>query len=902
MGPGPLERAAQRLVQAMAKEPGPWSCVLPGRRAVRQFLAALAEVLPPSMEAPEALSQGNWLAKWRQGSGRAVDPRTAVHLWSLVLRRAPELRLLQALGQSPPGPDASRAWWLLGRRAADLHRELNQENLDFAALVQRDPGHAGRWKAWLALAEDYARELEARGLVDGDVQRRSAPLREQGRLAWIMVPTASTLEHATLTALGDRVLAMIYADEADAAGFDDFGRLHSDFWGRAHIPLRLDRWQVVETPREGALAMTAEVQRLADAGRQPAWSADEVVLSTPDSQWKPFLERALQSRSLALRDAAGFAVAEHPIVRLLDATAPLLSGWRFQDAARLLRHSDVQAALRESGAQGTGLTAALDDYHIEHLPMYAEELLPRAPQVLADAWAFLRTGLGDLASNARRPLSAWGPSVTAWLRHIYGARDWQAEREVGQRATMVLSQCREVVEGWSLCPAEELRCDGAGALQVLVEELRAMDTLPDPVEPEGTTLELLGWRELLWDRSKALVLGGFQEGSVPEAIGDDALLPPALRRSLGMLEENRRLVRDTYLLQALLASKESCFFVGAQRSVEGDPHRPSRLAFFRPDSEIAAALRHAFPESHAVAPPPPGEEGSARRLPLLPGDLHITSMSVTDFKAYIESPYLYYLQRALRLDTCHDRDRELSPRTFGNLFHDVMEAFGKGPHKDSPDVDRIETALLSALDGIAAVRFGPRALPAVQLQLRGLRRRLRWVAEEQAELRRQGWTIHAVEWGPEGEVTIPSMPEMHLRGRVDRIDRHPDFGFRILDYKTGDGAKDPVKDHYSKTKQEWINLQLPLYTVLCESITKGKRVQLGYFCLGKDPESVGLQLASWTEDELVGAFQKARDVARLVQAGEFGDVGRGRAQESVWQALLGQNLVGEEESGEEAGE
>ena len=93
-----------------------------------------------------------------------------------------------------------------------------------------------------------------------------------------------------------------------------------------------------------------------------------------------------------------------------------------------------------------------------------------------------------------------------------------------------------------------------------------------------------------------------------------------------------------------------------------------------------------------------------------------------------------------------------------------------------------------------------------------------------------------------------------VNGRIDRIDYRGD-GIELIDYKTSDSPKDPIKAHLVKVKPEgtpqhlpkeaffeyndktyrWVNLQLPLYAIATQSKNKG-RSEVAYFNLGKTLE------------------------------------------------------------------
>jgi hypothetical protein len=116
-----------------------------------------------------------------------------------------------------------------------------------------------------------------------------------------------------------------------------------------------------------------------------------------------------------------------------------------------------------------------------------------------------------------------------------------------------------------------------------------------------------------------------------------------------------------------------------------------------------------------------------------------------------------------------------------------------------------------------------------------------------------------------------------LVGKIDRIDAHPDLGYRILDYKTHDTPEPPEKMHlspprdgresiqleYKNKTRQWSNLQLPLYRWLCEEsplLDSGRPMQVSYFNLPKTLDKTGVE--TWeAEPELA---DEARRVLHTV--------------------------------------
>ena len=245
-------------------------------------------------------------------------------------------------------------------------------------------------------------------------------------------------------------------------------------------------------------------------------------------------------------------------------------------------------------------------------------------------------------------------------------------------------------------------------------------------------------------------------------------------------------------------------------------------------------------------------------------------MRVTEFRDYLACPYRYYLRHCLELAAVSDDVRELDGAAFGSLAHAVLGDFGESPAAGSTDVEEIGDRLNLSLARRVAGLYGKHPLPAVLVQVEQLRLRLVQFAHWHADWVSQGWRVEHVEKSPEDGkafLTVDNEP-MGLRGRIDRIDVHEATGRRIVfDYKTSDSAKTPEQVH--RAKDEWVDLQLPLYRHLVRGLGIEGPVEVGYIVLPKDTSKAGHLLAEWTDDDFASADRAAEEVIRGVRAEKF---------------------------------
>jgi len=908
---GPLlEKAADWIRAEHGDALGDVVVCLSGARAGRKLRELLARRAAADWEPPRILTPGRLIDDLVRLEGPVAGRLARTLAWERALRSLPRAQLESIVAEAPRDADRS-AWVRLAELVRKLHGELAPEGIDFEALARGDgrPPHAGEVRRFEALAAAQARWrelLEELGVLDPHEARFAAiaagEVDARPSVVLVGVVDLQHLLRRLLERIAGNVSVLVLAPESLAAGFDAFGALRTAFWKERDVDLPVERWHVVEKPVDQA-------DRLVDV--MAAWGGrfapEEISIGLADDEVAPFIDRRLASFGVRARFAAGTPVARTPPARLLGAATRFLAQRDFMAFAALVRHPDVERAVRARARHPEGKRIArADEYQRGHLPdeVTGEWLGGTEASALRSMHGALLEVLGELAGARPRHLAAWTRAIRAFLLAVYGSESLDPEVEEERVLAAALAHCDEVLSRMEELPEALVRSRmrAADALELATRELRALVIPPaPPVSPAlgAAEIDVLGMLELPLDDARALVLVGFNEGRVPETIHGHAFLPDGVRARIGLATNEDRLARDLYALQLLLHSRDT-YLVSGRRSAVGDPLVPSRLAFHAPRAQVLERVRRFLPCKGRREPARESDAASvATALPVLDPVPVLDGMGVTWFRDYLQSPYLFYLRRVLRLETLDDREREMSPLVFGSLVHDVLEAFGKDAAlRDSTDERAIGELLFAQLDLLAAGRFGAAPLPAVAIQLERLRYRFARFAAWQVGRVRAGWRIVHCEWAPEGGAVafpVDGVP-IALRGRIDRIDRHEPSGrWAVLDYKTGETASTPEKTHRRGGRGPWIDLQLPLYAWLVTSLGLDAVPALGYVALGKDEHEVGERMARWSEADLLEAFETAREVVRKVRAGEFRERGNPRAREEILRAILGEGLLASED-------
>jgi RecB family exonuclease len=172
-----------------------------------------------------------------------------------------------------------------------------------------------------------------------------------------------------------------------------------------------------------------------------------------------------------------------------------------------------------------------------------------------------------------------------------------------------------------------------------------------------------------------------------------------------------------------------------------------------------------------------------------------------------------------------------------------------------------------------------------------LENRLQGFALWQARAAAEGWRIRHTET----ELKYKDFRDIRerpvtLKGRVDRIDENLNSRqWRVLDYKTSESAEKPETTH--RRKDEWQDLQLPLYRLLVRSLGIETDVELGYIHLPGDLSRIGCSIASWDQTDLDSAEHQARLIAADILDLKIDRVARGDEMRSREFARLCQDTV-----------
>ena len=851
--------------------------IVPTRQAGRRLRQALAErtggCLPPLMRLPAQV-----ITPSCEPDAPVATPAETVGLLSRLLLDL-DLKAFPNLFPEKGHPRERTFPWALGvaRQLTELWGILQENALlmaDVAAQAETLLSgedldvEVSRWQDLARLESLFFAALLQRG-------RTPPPLARKGAVAATSLPEgverivlpaladAQPALYPVLERLGERaaLAVLIHSDPSQDARFDAWGRPEPAQWTGEHAPeLPLADGQIT-------LASNSADQARLVAEAFSAIPQDEALpsLGMADDTLFSELQSAFLAHGLQLHNPSAYPLAASSLGRLIQQLEQLCRLPRFPVLAAFLREADVLRWLESRLTAGpdsyAAILSALDELQNAHLPQTLDAARQFCGQNRTDAaqteealkWERLLRVLDEvhaLLDPLGRPHLE---HLTRMLQTLFAVRTLQentpGDRELAAAAEATLS----VFETLSSALLTDVLDESQRSL--LFETL--LTAACYQLEPENADALLTeGWLELPWSPARELVIAGFNEGSVPDAVVGHAFLPDRLRQGLGLTSNERRAARDTYLLQALLASRPP----GAVRiylervSGRNDARKPSSLLFLCDEATLTARAKKLFRDAECTASGHHRTLPDAWRLTLPFPGVPPDRLSATAFKNYLECPFTFYLRHILKMEARDDRVAELDAMAFGTLCHAAVEAFGRSELKDETDAQAIADYLHGEIWRIVRQQYG-NTLPAIlHLQASAACKRLAFFAARQASLRADGWQIVATERPL--ELTEHGLA---IRGRADRLDYHAASGtWRIIDYKTWDrlGKDDGVDRFVSSGKADleaaaqrglspfsfagkprvWTDLQLPLYLLMAQAgaaVPDGAQVECGYFVLGE---------------------------------------------------------------------
>lgn len=840
-------------------------------RLLREALAKSAgALLAPKVVTPEAFFRPAETA----GIATAIESRLA---WIEVLK-AMSGREAKAL--FPVEPEERSFSWASGvaRELEKVRNTLAEGGKFFQDVAELSPER----DRWVDLVEVERRvlariaEWKLEDPLGAKVRTAMAPTIPHGVRGLVIagVPDPVPLAVEAWKRIGLPVSVLIHAPEEEREAFDVWGRpVIGETWIKRPVPVSQERVHLVAGPGELAAKVVSTCAGLA---------SDQVTIGLCDAAFGPALESAFAEAGWPAWNPEG-RMAGRPMLLMLKSFSGLVRrADRWDSASAILRNPLLAKILGDWNHQAA--MRVLDDLEETNLPdslARVRELCERRKLALESPDEGLEklSALLDWCEAWRERFSGGNTAeaLTAWV---------EAMAEVDDGADgQLLEALMEAVPPLKRLESLSLLRDAGEALDLA---LSSVETLRSAAGREEAVIDLSGWLELSHADGGRMILAGFHEGCVPDGNLDDGFLPDGVRKLLGLRDAESRHARDAFLFHSFAASRELEVVVAKVDSV-GEPRRPSRLLLSATGVELAERVKalSGSPTSASERLASWSRGGWSLRFdealkPYLDGQRTLSPSAIRD---YLHCPFRFYLKRVLKWER-HDAGKmEMDALDFGNLCHEALEHMGRDEEMSvTRDAQKLRDFLWEKMDARLA-RYGSTLSLPLLVQREAARSRMERFAELEVGQRLDGWTTKHVELQV-GTEALWSIDGQTVKMQVDRVDFHPDLGWRVLDYKTSAKAETPRAAHLRRTSDKrrnlgptmpakgtaedvWKNVQVPLYAAF---LKEWKQLDappaIGYVNLPATLNEVGFELwEDFTQEQLDCAMEWSRGIIQALKQG-----------------------------------
>jgi ATP-dependent helicase/nuclease subunit B len=449
---------------------------------------------------------------------------------------------------------------------------------------------------------------------------------------------------------------------------------------------------------------------------------------------------------------------------------PTLHHWR-RETVELLRSPDASR----------DMLTTLGRLCEQHFPLRSLEVLVRVRQRPLEGWL---AGLANVWRDLGFPRFAGREARTT------DALAWGHLQEI-------LSDLRREAGDLKMEAPEAVAWLGAAAANVEVIEKT----------PETAGIQVLSLEESRGLSFERLWVVGCHGRALPRPAKDHPFLSPGERTFLEESKPEGQWAAARRQLGTLYASSDTILFSRASQDGDERPFLP--CPFLSDESSGGGEGRTLDPWRNPPAPwlrarwlrgglrglGEPRDSGTfltAEQLSVRPP----ASLTVTaDLEALLQCPYRYLCSRQAKLEPLPDVREGIPPHVRGSIIHEILDRFAAEMIEDLrgwPQQEGAATDLLGSIAEEILVReagsssdspfwraerlrlLGDGFLPGVLTA---------WLREERRRAQ-AGWRFAAAE-SPFDDLSLGAT-KTKIRGRVDRVDVHPQEGLAVWDYKTGD--------------------------------------------------------------------------------------------------------------------
>ena len=421
-----------------------------------------------------------------------------------------------------------------------------------------------------------------------------------------------------------------------------------------------------------------------------------------------------------------------------------------------------------------------------------------AEDIFPDGCSGIRSAIAPFLDEGEKSVSKW----TETLRRIWTALEFpvlgnELDQISWDNLVQIISEFETLL--W------ETRLSANEFFEILTAAAERVRIQKSGFEDAG--IQVLGTLDVRGLSFRKVFIPGLASGSFPQPVRPLPLLSPSERRMVpgGTIESQFLFARLLYA--NFLAAAPQVVFSRPEISKDGEICIPSPFWIKEGETKIDAVIpwKHSLPamqrarwvrqsiskttvsariENTLVFCEPDPTQFQTRPLPIA------NPISVSELQLAMLCPARYFFRHILGLEALEESEPGIRPLERGKNIHAILASFVLRTMKKLKEPDHELDFLADLLRKTVTDVIGPRLSHAVwQVELDRLLGKpgCPGLLEKWLDLERErmlaGWVWRAVERQFEG-LEIEGC-QTRLKGRLDRVDAHPQLGLICWDYKTG---------------------------------------------------------------------------------------------------------------------
>lgn len=772
----------------------------------------------------------------------------------------------------------------LAKTIYKLYEEISVSNISFKDVAAKTKELEAfedddRWNNLQEIYEEYERLLELFNVTDTYIERRKLLISNHHiancqDLIFVNIPYFNPIFCDILRKIECKKTFLIFAPEDKKEYFDDLGTLVFNKW--------LNEKVIID---DDSIVIANDIKSLGNSVKNIMidlsgdYSAKDIIIGTTDDSLILPIKKEVMKEGISIASVREKNLSNSSLYKLIDLLKSYVETSTFENFANFIRHPDIlhYLNLKDDTLTFDLILSMLDEYSSLHLPYYFKE-------------NSIVSGMGDTQdrkviecikkifiivspffkmNQKEDTISVFTDFILNMIVEIYKNLELSKSKNEDKIFIEVFEGYRKVLISLSENVDNlEIKFSFSQVLSLL--NSLALDISIGAIS-YTETVEIQGWLEVQNDDSEAVILVGLSEGKWPESISQDEFLPNSLRTLLGIMDNDKRYVRDLFMLQSIIASKKKVFFVPLKTNADSSENLMSKLLLTQDAKTNAKRIINFYNAENSFSENIENKNEDINFL-LEPKieSYNLEKISVSEFKEYHECPYRYYLKHVLNLSSVEISLNELNPLMSGNIFHELFYRFGISDLKNSEDKKEIEQFLFKELEKYVSENFGNDYLPTINVQLEGIKKILSYFSSWQSAWHYNGWKIFKVEESFNNFYLRVNDIPVKVVGRIDRIDYNEKEGlYRIFDYKTGSSKYDLQRVY--GPKKGWIDWQMPLYVNFLLQEFGFEKISCAYLNVSSfnDAKYCGDEVLIKDEEALLDALKSAKEIISNIQHAIF---------------------------------